>query len=112
MNVEIILGSKPLDVRKHRRGYDIESCDIEGDLRFIVVKARQVDAAPVTLTYNESITALNCADQHILALVEFDSKKAINVQYVRNYPFREPAPSEYNVNIDLCELHDYCHKPR
>jgi len=111
MDAEVALGTNPLEVRKHNRGYDIESCDNDGNLRFIVVKGRRVDAAPVKLTYNESITALNCADQHILALVQVDGVSETNVRYIKHYPFREPAPSEYSVSIELCELHDYCQEP-
>lgn len=111
MDTESGLGNKPVDVRKQNRGYDLESYDSEGNLRFVVVKERRVNSDSVALSYNESITALNCADQHILALVQVSGTKATQIRYVKGFPYREPAPLEYSVEIGFRELSTYDQAP-
>lgn len=111
MNTEMELGTGPIDVSGYNRGYDIECRDSQGKLRFALVKGRSIKTNTVTLTYNETITALNCANQHILALVEVDGAKATEVRYVKRYPYREPTPSEYCVNLKLSELVQYFQEP-
>lgn len=111
LDTESDLGNKPVDVRKQNRGYDLESYDSDGNLRFVVVKVRRVDSDSVALTYNETITALNCADQHILALVQISGTKATQIRYIKGYPYQEPAPLEYSVDIELCELNTYDQTP-
>jgi superfamily II DNA or RNA helicase len=71
MAAEHQLGYEPKDVSSQKCGYDIESRIPEtGQLRFIEVKGRIADAATVTVTKNEIITALNQPDDFILALVQ------------------------------------------
>jgi len=69
--VEKALGFEPKDVSADKCGYDIESRNPStGQLRFIEVKGRILEADTVTITKNEIFTALNKPDAFILALVE------------------------------------------
>ena len=71
MAAERQLGYEPKDVSCQKCGYDIESSIPQtGELRFIEVKGRIVDALTVTVTKNEIITALNKPEDFILALVQ------------------------------------------
>ena len=104
MQAERELGNQPEDVSKHNEGYDIRSHDENGEFRFIEVKGRRAGAETVTLTHNELMTALNCGEKHILALVEVEGTSAHAPHYLRGYPFREPGPSEHSVNFKLKDL--------
>ena len=104
MQAEIDLGNHPEDVSKQNRGYDIQSRDEKGQLRFIEVKGRRADADTVTLTYNELITALNCAERFILALVEVEGETARQPRYLRGYAFREPNFTVSSFDFKLKEL--------
>ena len=104
MQAERELGNQPEDVSKHNEGYDIKSRDGNGGFRFIEVKGRRAGAETVTLTRNELITALNCGEKHILALVEVEGTSAHLPHYLRGYPFREPGPLEHSVNFKLKDL--------
>ncbi|MCY3797286.1 MAG: DUF3883 domain-containing protein [Chloroflexi bacterium] len=112
MDAEISLRNLPIDVSEQNLGYDIESQDKDGDLRFIEVKGRRADAPIVTLTKNELITALNCGDRYILALVLVQEEKAQESCYVRGYPFTEPDPSIHSVNYDLRKLMEHSTEPQ
>ena len=112
MDAEISLRNLPKDVSEQNLGYDIESRDIDGDLRFLEVKGRRADAPTVTLTKNELITALNCGDRYILALVLVQEEKAQEPCYVRGYPFTEPDPSIHSVNYDLKKLMEHSTEPQ
>ena len=111
LDVECALKNNPADIRNENRGYDIESCDSEGNLRFILVKGLHVGASTITLTYNETITALNCGNQHILALVEIDEIGDANLTHVKHYPYHEPELSDYCVRIEMSVLREYCQMP-
>ena len=105
MQAERGLGNQPEDVSKRNLGYDIRSRDESGELRFIEVKGRRAGAETVTLTRNELMTALNCGEKHILAVVEVAGTSThVPPHYLRGYPFREPGPSEYSVNFKLRDL--------
>ena len=102
---EIGLGNHPTDVSKDNLGYDIESLDPRsGRLRFIEVKGRTAGAATVTITRNEILTAINAAEQFILALVEVANGQAHPPRYVTRPFSREPDFDVTSVNYDLPEL--------
>lgn len=107
MRAERQLGHAPRDVSAFKCGYDIESRDGQtGRLRFIEVKGRHIDAATVTITKNEILTALNQPHAFILALVRVDpvQKQAVELRYV-HHPFtREPDFGATSVNYDLPNL--------
>lgn len=109
MNAEISLGNLPEDVSKKNRGYDIESRDKDGKLRFIEVKGRRADAPTVTLTKNELNTALNCSENenYILALVQVEDKNLQKLYYIQSYPFLEPDPSVHSINFKIKKLLEY-----
>ena len=104
------MGHYPKDVSAHNLGYDIESLDPadqspgDGRLRFIEVKGSKAGARDVKVTKNEILTALNCADQFILALVEVTDGEGGEPRYVRN-PFQsEPDSRSTGVDYSLRDL--------
>ncbi|MGC9371617.1 MAG: helicase-related protein, partial [Paracoccaceae bacterium] len=105
MEAELALGNHPRDVSSENLGYDIESLvPADGRLRFIEVKGRRAGAETVTVTKNEILTAINSADQFILALVEVEDGDAKDPRYVRQPFHREPDFDATSVNYDLREL--------
>ncbi|QDK44631.1 RNA helicase [Bdellovibrio sp. ZAP7] len=104
MNSEIGLGNRPRDVSHEKCGYDIESKDKNGDLRFIEVKGRIAGASTITVTKNEILRGLNCPDRFILAIVEIEGSLAKPPKYIR-LPFsKEPEFETTSVNFDLGKL--------
>jgi len=105
LRAEAALGHYPKDVSAHNLGYDIESLNpADGRLRFIEVKGRKAGAQDVKVTKNEILTALNCADQFILALVEVTDGVGGEPRYVRN-PFQsEPDSRSTGVDYSLRDL--------
>ncbi|MCP5487632.1 MAG: DUF3883 domain-containing protein [Verrucomicrobia bacterium] len=102
MHYERDQGRSPRDVSQENRGYDIESADPDsGDLLFIEVKGRAAGADTVTITRNELLTALNCPQNFILAIVMIENGRANAPIYVRE-PFREGlAFNSASLNLDL-----------
>jgi len=84
------LGFQPRDVSAGNLGYDIESRDTTGNLRFIEVKGRVWNADTVTITANEIRTALNQPDAYYLAIVLVDSAGAKLPQYIQRPFTQEP----------------------
>ena len=112
MDAEIALGNSPVDVSREKRGYDIESRDKDGRLRFIEVKGRQAGSRDVVLTKNELHSALNSGEQFILALVEINGEPAGETRYVHGFPFEEPAYYVESIKVKLSELWDASTPPR
>ena len=108
------LGFEPHDVSADKCGYDIESRDPKGEsrLRFIEVKGRVQGADTVTVTKNEILTALNKPDQFILAIVQVDGERAVEITYVREPFGREPDFGVTSVNYRLPELLSRGESPR
>ena len=67
----------PRDVSKENRGWDIESRESDGALRFIEVKGRKVGAETVCVTKNELLTCLNKREQYYLAVVVVDGDDVV-----------------------------------
>jgi superfamily II DNA or RNA helicase len=102
---EIALGNHPRDVSGDNLGYDIESLDPgDGRLRFIEVKGRRAGAETVTVTRNEILTAVNSAEQYILALVEVAGSQAQLPRYLRRPFSQEPEFGVTSINYNLTEL--------
>jgi len=96
-------GYEPVDVSSFNFGYDIESRDEKGKLRFIEVKGRAKGATTITVTKNEILTALNKPDDYILAVVEIDGHKA-KIFYMKK-PFKyQPDFAATSVNYNIDEL--------
>ena len=108
------LGFEPHDVSADKCGYDIESRDSKGEsrLRFIEVKGRVQGADTVTVTKNEILTGLNKPDQFILAIVQVDGERAVEITYVREPFGREPDFGVTSVNYRLPELLSRGESPR
>jgi hypothetical protein len=104
MDAERSLGYEPRDVSADKCGYDVESrIPGTGRLRFIEVKGRVADAATVTVTRNEILTALNKPEDFILAIGQIENNQGTLV-YVRRPFEREPEFSVESINYKLQEL--------
>ena len=107
IEAERAMGHQPRDVSAQNLGYDVESREADGRLRFIEVKGRAKGATTVTVTKNEILTCLNALDRFWLAIVEVgdatdgDTKVPTYVQA----PFgREPDFAVTSVNYSIKEL--------
>lgn len=104
MEAEKSLGFSPRDVSQEKCGYDIESKDTDGELRFIEVKGRVAGAPTVTVTKNEIIRGLNAPERFILAVVEVEGDKAKSPRYIRQPFTKEPEFETTSVNFDLSKI--------
>ena len=109
MQAERALGYIPRDVSAEKCGYDIESSiPGTGKLRFIEVKGRVKDAATVTVTKNEILTALNRPDDFILAIVvvalDGNDSEQTATWYIQRPFHREPDFGVTSVNYSLDQL--------
>jgi len=104
MDAERALGFSPRDVSQDKCGYDIESKDSAGELRFIEVKGRISGAPTVTVTKNEIIRGLNCPERFILAVVEVEGESAKTPKYIRQPFSKEPEFETTSVNFDLSKI--------
>ena len=103
MNIERELGNSPNDVSNLKCGYDVESAETDGRLRFIEVKGRNSNADTVTISKNEILTALNSSENFILAIVTVDGNSA-HVVYLKT-PFTCPPDfSAVSVNYRISAL--------
>jgi SNF2 family DNA or RNA helicase len=103
MRTETDAGRSPRDVSGDNLGWDVESREPDGRLRFIEVKGRAEGATTVTVTRNEVAKSFNVPDQWFLAIVEVRGDDTGEVTYLRrpftrtledaaasaNYPIRE-----------------------
>ena len=101
---ERALGHAPTDVSAQRLGYDIESRERGGRLRFIEVKGHARGRENLTVTRNEILTALNQPDAFVLAVVEVADGAAAPPRYVRKPFGREPDFGATSVTYRLAEL--------
>lgn len=105
MDVERELGNSPRDVSAKRHiGYDIESRQPNGELRFIEVKGRHPDAPVITVPVSEVRAALNQPDKFILGLVEIDAGSVRRIGYVRRPWESEPDFHVSSVNFKVNDL--------
>ena len=101
---ERALGNEPKDVSADNLGYDIESRNPHGALRFIEVKGRAAGKETVSISRNEILTALNTPDAFILAIVIVTDGVAAEPRYLR-HPFkREPDFGATSVTYKLRDL--------
>ena len=103
MNIEREIGNSPNDVSDKKCGYDIESANPAGLLRFIEVKGRNVDADTITVTKNEILTALNSPENFILAIVTVNGNSA-RVVYLKTPFTRPPDFNAVSVNYKISAL--------
>jgi len=101
MAAEERAGRSPRDVSADKLGWDIESRETGGRLRFIEVKGRAEGATTVTVSRNEVAKSFNVPDQWFLAIVEVRGDDATGATYLRR-PFTktlEDAASSANYPI-------------
>ena len=112
MQVERQLGFEPTDREFEKLGYDIESrVPGTGQLRFIEVKGRVVEADTITVTKNEILYSLNKPEDFILAIVEFHDERTHRVRYLRRPFHREPDFGVTSINYSLAQLLDRAEEP-
>jgi len=102
--IERHLGNDPRDVAADKVGYDVESREPDGRLRFIEVKGRTKGSTTVTVTKNEIIKCLNVPDRFILAIVEVQDGKGVAPIYVRRPFAMGPDPAATSVNYSIKDL--------
>ena len=78
MAAESGAGRYPRDVSKENRGWDVESREPDGALRFIEVKGRKLGSETVCVTKNELLTCLNKREQFYLAVVVVDGDDVVD----------------------------------
>ena len=104
MEFELANGRNPIDVSKQNRGWDVESVDAEGRIRFIEVKGRRPDASTVCVSRNEWLTAMNKRGDFYLGLVIVDNGRAGDPIMIPD-PFKGDARfGVTSVNLDISTL--------
>lgn len=104
MAYERAAGRVPRDVSKENRGWDIESADGTGRIRFIEVKGRRPDADTVCVSRNEWLTAMNKRGDFYLAIVFVDGGKASEPIFIAD-PLRGDATfAATSINLDISKL--------
>ena len=95
---------EPRDVSALNYGWDIESREPDGRLRFIEVKGRARDATTVTVTRNEIQKSLNVPDHWYLAIVHVEPDDACRIDYLRRPFVVAPDPAATSVNYSIKDL--------
>jgi superfamily II DNA or RNA helicase len=104
MQLENYLGFIPEDVSAKNCGYDIRSYTEEsGNVKFVEVKARTIEADYITVTPNEHLTALNKPDSFYLAIVKVDGSTR-DVIYLKE-PFENILDETVkSINFNIADL--------
>jgi superfamily II DNA or RNA helicase len=104
LEAERRLGHEPRSMPHNHPGYDIESREANGRLRFIEVKGKAAGQRTVTVSKTQVLYGLNVPEQFVLAIVPINGAAAAAPRYVRR-PFHvEPDWGAVSVNYDLEEL--------
>jgi superfamily II DNA or RNA helicase len=104
MAAERAAGHEPRDVSADKLGWDIESREPDGRLRFIEVKGRAEGATTVTVSRNEIVKSLNVPDRWYLSIVSVAGDRAAEPVYLRS-PFRQaPEAAATSVNYTIKDL--------
>jgi hypothetical protein len=104
MAAETVAGRQPRDVSKENRGWDIESREPDGALRFVEVKGRKVGAETVCVTKNELLTCLNKREQYFLAIVVVDGDQVVDSCMVPDALRGDWSFAMTSMNLDLGTL--------
>ncbi len=88
MDAERAADREPRDVSADKLGWDVESRESTGRLRFIEVKGRARGATTVTVTRNEIAKSFNVPDQWYLAIIEVEGDAIRDITYLRR-PFTQ-----------------------
>jgi superfamily II DNA or RNA helicase len=99
-------GREPVDVSAQNRGWDIESREPGGALRFIEVKGRKAGADTVCVTKNETLTCLNKRHNYYLAIVWVDGDRPVD-SWMGQDPLRgEWSFAMTSMNLDIAKLRE------
>lgn len=104
MSYEVAKGRVPRDVSKENRGWDIESADGTGKLRFIEVKGRRPDADTVAVSRNEWLTCMNKRGDYYLAIVFVDDGKSGGLHMIPDPIKGESTFGVTSVNLKIADL--------
>ena len=104
MSYEEAEGRLPRDVSKENRGWDIESADDSGKLRFIEVKGRRPDAETVAVSRNEWLTCMNKRGDYYLAIVFVDDGKPTGIHMIADPIKGESTFGVTSVNLKIADL--------
>jgi SNF2 family DNA or RNA helicase len=97
-------GREPVDVSALNRGWDVESREPDGVLRFIEVKGRRVGADTVCVTKNETLTCLNKRGNYYLAIVWIDGQSVVD-SWMGSDPLQgDWAFALTSMNLDIDKL--------
>lgn len=91
----------PSDVSKENLGWDVQARAVNGEVRFIEVKAQAKCATTVTVTKNEILASLNQPDRYYLAIVIVDGDEVDGPHYIQRPFDQEFGFGVIRVNIDL-----------
>ena len=101
-DAEAAQGNMTADVSGENCGWDITSRTSSGQTRHIEVKGRHSEAATVTVSHNEVLTAFNQGDKFVLAIVLVQDDDSVDGPYYVRSPFeKEPEPGMASVNMSL-----------
>ena len=104
MKAEKFLGRTPREMPHNNEGYDIESLDSEGRLRFIEVKGKAKGKTTVTVSASQIRTCFNSPDTWALAIVVIDGQATAEPAYLYG-PFDQPPGfAEVGRNLKMTEL--------
>ncbi len=104
MEYESAQGRVPLDVHTENRGWDIESQEPSGRLRFIEVKGRRSDATTVCVSRNEWLTCMNKREDYYLAVVLVDGQNARNPMMIPDPVKGDSSFAVTSVNLNISDL--------
>jgi superfamily II DNA or RNA helicase len=104
MDAERRAGRVPEDVSALKCGWDVQSRERDGRLRFIEVKGRAEGSTTVTVTRNEIQKSLNVPDRWYLAIVEVSDGRPTDPIYLRRPFVLAPDPAATSVNYAIKEL--------
>ena len=112
LEAERRLGHNPTAMPHNNPGWDIESRDGSGRVRFIEVKGKAAGQETVTISKSQVLAYFNTPEQFVLALVQVDGERAADPRYVWNPFERKPDWAAVSVNYDLDDLLGRAEEPR
>ena len=97
-------GRTPQDVSDQNWGWDIESRDDQGHLRFIEVKGRAMGEKKVTLTRNEYLTSANQPEHYRLVVVMVDGEVPVSLSSYQVPHGKSMESAVADVSFKITEL--------
>jgi hypothetical protein len=104
MELERAAGRSPRDVSADHLGWDIESREPGGALRFIEVKGRRIGAETISMTFNEVLAARNQGERYYLAVVIVDGDRVVDSWSIADPLRGDPNFAVVSQVFDLARL--------